>query len=99
MSNALLFLAHELLCLALFYAVFCRANKTSELTTKREVRLVLLMEGTIAAVGLSIPLTHDFNPTFFSVCLLGAMVVPKVVFARGWADGPPVTVLKDTANG
>lgn len=99
MNELPLLLLHEALCMALFYAVFCRARLTSAKTTRLEVRLVLVLEGTIASVGMYLPVAHDFQPSVFSVLLLLVMVLPKVVFARVWTRGVPQTCLKDTVNG
>lgn len=99
MNDAALFLVHEGLCLALFYAVFCRARLTSAETTRRDVRLVLTMEGAIACFGLALPMVSEYQPSLYSLCLLAALTLPKLVFARGWINGVPQACLKESHDG
>lgn len=99
MKVSLLLVAHMILCAALFYAVFCRTAMTSEASTRREIRLILTMEGTIAAFGMALPLAYGYRPSLFSVCLLLAIVVPKLALAKHWSNGVPKSCLKDPVHG
>lgn len=82
-------IAHEILCIALFYSVFCRAVRMDK-TTRAEIRFVLLVLGTVAALGIPAPLqwTH-WSPDWWSMALLASITALQLVTAWHWTRGVP----------
>lgn len=82
-------IAHEILCFALFYSVFCRAVRMDK-TTRADIRLVLQVLGTVAAIGIAAPLqwTH-WTPDWWSMALLASITALQLVTAYHWGRGVP----------
>jgi len=81
--------AHVVLCLALFYSVFCRCVRM-DASTHRPIRLVLWMLGTVAAIGLAAPLHWPhWTPDFFSLALLASVTAMQMVTAYYWSKSLP----------
>lgn len=80
--------AHELLCAALFYSVFCRAVRT-DAQVKADIRLAFFVLGSVALMGMAAPLAWDHQPSGFDLALLGSIVLVQVITARHWRDGVP----------
>lgn len=85
-------IAHEVLCLMLFYSCFCRAVK-SDTRVHMDVRLAFNMLGGVACWGMAAPLMGH-EPGSFSLSLLGAIVYTQWVTASHWSDGVPVRFMK-----
>lgn len=85
-------LAHELLSAILFWSIFCRATHTSARTTRLSVRLALWFLGTVTCIGMAAPLVWKWEPDLYSLALLGAIVICKVVYAANWRAGVPATL-------
>lgn len=85
--------AHELLCIALFYTVFCRAVSTDH-TVKADVRLAFVLLGAVACMGMVAPLAWAYEPHPFALALLGAVVLVQVITAHHWAHGVPEQFVK-----
>lgn len=79
---------HELLCLALFYSVFCRAVHSCE-KVRTDVRFAFFLLGIVACAGMAAPLTWHFIPDPFTLALLAAMTGVQLVTAHHWAAGVP----------
>lgn len=83
--------AHVVLCLALFYTVFCRAVRMDRFT-HRPIRFVLQLLGTVAAVGVAVPVHWPaWQPDWFSLALLASVTAVQLVTAHYWAKGVPAS--------
>lgn len=85
---------HELLCVALFYSVFCRAVQSTT-AVKLDVRLAFFLLGGVALAGIVAPLAWAFVPDAWSLALLSSIVLVQVVTALHWRHGVPVVFLFD----
>lgn len=88
MNESAMIVAHELLCAALFYSVFCRAVRTCE-RVRVLVRLSFFLLGVVACAGMAAPLVWGMVPTIFGLALLAAMTVVQLVTAYYWIAGVP----------
>lgn len=86
------------LAAALFWTCFCRQARSTERTTRPEIRRAFwLLSVAALCVGLS-PWGHSMWPdifqyraiTFVDLGLLGATLYVQAVTARYWRRGPPV---------
>lgn len=75
---SLVVILHELLCAALFYAAFCRALWAGR-STSIGVRCLIKMIGMVACAGMAAPLAFGYQPDWFSVALLGLVVLELVI--------------------
>jgi len=86
--------AHILLCVALFYSVFCRAVRMDR-TTHSPIRLVLQLLGTVAAIGVAVPLHWPaWHPDWFGLALLASITAVQFVTAYYWARHVPPSFTK-----
>ena len=90
--NALV-LAHELLCITLFYTVFCRSVSTDE-KVKVDVRFAFFVLGVVACMGMVAPVAWGYEPHPFALALLAAVVIVQVITAHHWAHGVPEKFIK-----
>ena len=77
----------ELLCVALFWSVFCRSVRTDR-TTKLDIRIVLLLVGLGSLLGLGAPL-YGWEPDSVTILIIASIVSMQVVTAQHWARHVP----------
>lgn len=77
----------EFLCLALFWAVFCRSIRVDK-TTRLDVRLALWLVGLASLVGIGAPI-YGWTPNLITLIIVGSVVILQAVMARYWGDGVP----------
>jgi hypothetical protein len=77
----------ELLCLALFWSVFCRTVRV-DTTTKPDIRVALWAVGTSALVGIAAPI-YGWEPDNVTLIMISAIVVMQSVMAQHWGHGVP----------
>lgn len=80
--------AHELLCLALFWSVFCRSAITHGHRTKLSIRVSLLVLGAAALAAMVAPF-YGWQPDGVTLLMLLAYVAMQVTTAELWRDGTP----------
>lgn len=85
--------AHEVLCMALFFTVFCRAVKTDQ-TVRADVRLAFFVLGLVACMGMAAPLAWAHQPDPFGLALLAAVVLVQAITAHHWAEEVPPQFVK-----
>jgi hypothetical protein len=78
---SLVVILHELLCAALFYGAFCRALWAGR-STKAGMRFLIKVIGMVACAGMAAPLAFGYQPDWFSVALLGLVVLEVVIGDR-----------------
>lgn len=96
MKTALLVL-HVCFSLALFWACFCRATRTSRGTTRYDAVLAFWLLSTAALISLVAPWGNVIWPevfgeyvvTWIDVLQLGSVVVVLTVSSRGWQGHVP----------
>lgn len=86
--NEILLLAHEILCLALFWSVFIRAVRSCE-KVRADVRIAFFVLGVVACAGMAAPLVWGFVPDLFTLALLMAVAFVESVTTHHWANGVP----------
>lgn len=86
MAPDTILIIHEMLCIALFYSVFCRAVRSCE-KVRADVRFAFFLLGIVACVGMAAPLTWHFIPDLFTLALMAAVTVVQLVTAQHWAAG------------
>ena len=80
---------HFLLCVTLAWTIFCRAVKMNK-ATRTDVRAGLVLLGTVALLGLALPvLRPQWCPDVYMLALEAAMAAVQIVTSRHWRDGPP----------
>ena len=84
---AVMLLAWEVLCLALFWAVFCRSIRVDK-TTRLDVRLALWLVGIASLFGLGAPI-YGWMPNLVTLVIVGSVVILQTVMARYWGEGVP----------
>lgn len=90
--------AHELLCAALFWSVFCRAVRMTT-NTRPSIRYALLVMGTVAAVGLAVPVHWTaWRPDWLYLAMLASITAVQLVTAYHWRDGVPARFVKPPAG-
>jgi len=86
---------HEILCLALFYSIFCRAVRM-DASTHKPIRIVLQILGTVAALGMAAPVHWpSWTPDYFSLALLASITAVQLVTAHYWAKQMPPAFTAD----
>lgn len=85
--------AHEVLCIALFYTVFCRSVSTDD-RAKADVRFAFFILGAVACMGMVAPIAWGFEPHPFALALLAAVVLVQIITAHNWAHGVPEQFVK-----
>ena len=81
--------AHELMCAAVFYTIFARAVRMNQ-NTRQDVRLALLFLGTVAAIGIAVPLHWtSWRPDCMYLAMLSGITAVQLVTAYHWRDGVP----------
>ena len=85
-------LLHELLCVALFYSCFCRAVK-SDMRVHLDVRVAFNLLGSAACGGFAAPVM-GYQPHWFGLTLLAAVVYTQWVTAKHWQQGVPDKFIK-----
>lgn len=80
--------AHEVLCIALFYTVFCRSVSTSA-KVKADVRFAFFVLGVVACMGMVAPVAWAYEPHPFALALLAAVVLVQIITAHHWSNGVP----------
>lgn len=88
MTDLMIILLHEALCMALFYSVFCRAVRSSK-HVRLDVRVAFFALGLVACIGMAAPLVWGLVPSLFGLLLLGSVVIVQLVTAHHWRDGVP----------
>lgn len=83
----------ELLCMALFWSIFCRSIKVDQ-TTKLDVRLALWGVGVAALAGIGAPI-YGWHPDCVTIAIVTAIVVMQVVMAQHWRNGVPIHFVQD----
>ena len=87
-------IAHELLCIALFYSVFCRAVRMDR-STRTGIRHVLMVLGAVAAAGIAVPVRWPaWQPDWFTLALLASITAVQLVTAWHWTQGVPERFVK-----
>ena len=82
----------EVLCWALLWSVFLRLIHVDK-TTKTEVRIVLVLAGIAALIGIGAPL-YGWLPDGVTLIVLGALVAMELVLSQNWKNGIPVQFVK-----
>jgi len=85
--------AHEMLCAALFFTVFCRAVKTDS-TIKADVRFAFFVLGIVSCMGMAAPLAWAYQPDLMDLALLAAVVLVQAVTAHHWQHEVPHQFVK-----
>lgn len=88
MNASSIVLIHELLCVLLFYTVFCRAVKTNE-RVRSDIRFAFFLLGLVACGGMAAPIAWGFVPDLFSLSLLAGVALVQVVTTYHWRHGVP----------
>ena len=87
-------IAHEILCLMLFYSVFCRAVRMDK-STRVDIRIALQILGTVAAIGVAVPLHWStWRPDWFTLAMLASITALQLVTAYHWTRGVPERFIK-----
>ena len=82
-------LVHELLCLALFYSVFCRAVRMDK-STRYDIRIGLQVLGTVAAIGMAVPVHWpSWRPDWFTLAMEASITLLQAITAHHWINGVP----------
>lgn len=87
--------AHEALCFALLFTVFCRFVKTNR-STRPAIRAAFLLLGLVAGLGAVGPLSLGWQPSAFGVLLLAAILILQTVTSTYWRGGTPSQFKNDT---
>lgn len=82
----------EVLCLALWWSVFCRSVRTST-TTRLDVRVAIFLVGVGSLLGLGAPL-YEWEPDTITLYIIGSVVIMQVVAAQHWGKGVPEHFVK-----
>lgn len=77
----------ELLCLALFWSVFCRSVRMDK-TTKLDIRVSIWLLGLASLLGFGAPL-YGWEPDFVTLIIIGAGVLMQAIMAQHWTNGVP----------
>lgn len=85
--------AHETLCAALFYSVFCRAIKSCR-KVRLDVRIAFFLLGAVSCAGMAAPIAWSFIPDPLWLTLLSSVVFVQIATSLHWDDGVPVRFLK-----
>jgi hypothetical protein len=83
----------EVLCVALFWSVFCRSVRVDK-TTRLDVRLALWAVGLSALAGLAAPF-YGWAPDWVTVGIVAGVVAMQSVMAHHWRDGVPRQFVQD----
>lgn len=86
-------IVHELLCIALFFTVFCRAVKTDQ-TVRTDVRFAFFILGIVSCMGMAAPLAWSHQPDLYQLALLAAVVLVQGVTAHHWQTEVPPQFVK-----
>ena len=87
-------IAYEILCFALFYSVFCRAVRMNQ-TTRADIRIALQVLGTVAAIGIAVPVHWPtWRPDWVTLALLASITALQLVTAYHWQRGVPDRFVK-----
>jgi hypothetical protein len=84
----------EILCLALFWSVFCR-SVIANATTRVEIRLVLWAVGLSALLGMAAPL-YGWAPDRVTLIMVSTFVLMQTVMAQLWHHGVPHPFIQDS---
>lgn len=77
----------EVICLLLFWSVFCRSLRTS-IKTRLDIRLSLWLVGVASLFGLGAPL-YGWVPNVVSLVMVGSVAILQIVMSKHWKDGVP----------
>ena len=77
----------EMLCLALFWSVFCRSVRMDK-TTKIDIRVSIWLLGLASLLGFGAPL-YGWEPDFVTLIIIGAGVLMQAIMAQHWTNGVP----------
>lgn len=83
-----LLIAHELLCVALFWTVFSKLVACCA-KVRIAVRLAFFALGGAACAGMVAPLSWHYVPNAFTLLLLTAVCAVEWITAHYWAAGVP----------
>jgi uncharacterized membrane protein len=85
--------AHEILCAALFFTMFCRAVKTDS-KIKADVRFAFFILGIVSCMGMAAPIAWGYQPTLYEISLLGAVVLVQTITSHHWRQEVPYQFVK-----
>lgn len=88
MSNTLVVIAHEILCLIILWSVFCRSVQSSD-RVRADVRTAFFLLGIVACAGIVAPIAWAYIPDLFGFALLSAIAAVQGVTAYHWSAGVP----------
>ena len=80
-------IAWDILCLALFWSVFCRSVRTDK-TTKLDVRIAIYLVGLSSLLGFGAPL-YGWEPDVVTLLIVTSIVIMQVTMAKHWGQGVP----------
>jgi len=80
-------IAWEILCMVLFWSVFCRSVRVDK-TTKLDIRIAIYLVGLSSLLGLGAPL-YEWEPDAVTLSIVASIVVMQVVMAKHWGQGVP----------
>ena len=76
-----------ILCVALFWSVFCRSVLLNT-TAKTSIRLAVWVVGLASLMGMAAPV-YGWKPDLVSTLMLASFVFMQVVMAQLWHGGVP----------
>ena len=82
----------DILCIALFYAVFGRSVRT-DTTTRLSVRLSMWFVGISSLFGLAVPM-YGWSPDWVVIAMVGPLVFMQFVMSKHWVFGVPSQFVK-----
>ena len=77
----------EMLCVALFWSVFCRSVRMDK-TTKIDIRVSIWLLGLASLAGFGAPL-YGWEPDSITLLIVGAAVLMQAIMAQHWSHGVP----------
>lgn len=81
-------LLHTALCIALFWASFCRAVRTSS-GTRPVIRAAICVQASAAIAAGAAPWLAGYRPQWPALALLASMVLVQTATSMLWRGGVP----------
>ena len=96
-------LLHAALCATIVWSCFCRQAKSSERTTREDIRTVFWLLA-VSSLALAVapwaqhllPELEAYTVTWPSLALLGAVAAVQMVTASHWRHGVPPSFTKES---